>query len=137
MRAVTTALVAGKALRLIPQATIFMELPYVSYLGIGQLGSIIAQVFFFSLRDKSSSILIIPYSVWTYLPSDSPNYHKGNSLNLGTSCASCLIVIIGGLYIRWENRKRDRGERNYRLEGKTLDDISQLGYLHPKFRYQL
>ncbi|KAF8809516.1 MFS general substrate transporter [Phlegmacium glaucopus] len=85
--------------------------------GVGQFGAIIA--------------------VWTYLPSDSPNYHKGNSLNLGTGCASCLLVIIGGLYVRWENRKRDRGERDYRLEGKTSDDISQLGYLHPKFRYQL
>lgn len=85
--------------------------------GVGQIGSIIA--------------------VWTYLPSDSPNYHKGNSLNLGTGCASCLIMIIAGLYIRWENGKRDRGERDYRLEGKTLDEISQLGYLHPKFRYQL
>lgn len=85
--------------------------------GVGQIGSIIA--------------------VWTYLPSDSPNYHIGNSLNVGTGCASCLLVIIAGLYIRWENGKRDRGERDHRLEGKTPDEISQLGYLHPKFRYQL
>ncbi|PPQ63106.1 hypothetical protein CVT24_005817 [Panaeolus cyanescens] len=63
--------------------------------GLGQIGAIIA--------------------VWTYLPSDAPNFHKGNSLNLATSCAVCLITALGGLYIRWENGKRDRGERDGRL----------------------
>ena len=38
-------------------------------------------------------------------------------------------MIIAELYIRWENGKRDRGERDYRLEGKTLNEIRQLGYL--------
>ncbi|KAF7370378.1 MFS general substrate transporter [Mycena sanguinolenta] len=85
--------------------------------GLGTLGSIIA--------------------VWTYLPGDAPNYHKGNSLNLGTATAICLLTIINALYIRWENAKRDRGERDYRLEGKTAKELEQLGYLHPRFRYQL
>ncbi|KAF9038516.1 MFS general substrate transporter [Panaeolus papilionaceus] len=85
--------------------------------GLGQIGAIIA--------------------VWTYLPSDAPNYHKGNSLNLATSCAVCVITALGGLYIRWENKKRDRGERDRRLEDKTKEEIEQLGYLHPNFRYQM
>ncbi|PFH48634.1 hypothetical protein AMATHDRAFT_81690 [Amanita thiersii Skay4041] len=85
--------------------------------GIGALGSIIA--------------------VWTYLPNDRPDYHKGNSLNLATSSMSCLLILADGLYILWENRKRERGERDYRLEGKTEEEIKQLGYLHPRFRYQL
>jgi len=41
------------------------------------------------------------------------------------------------MYIRWENEKRNKGERDYHLEGKTTEEIEQLGYLHPKFRYQL
>lgn len=85
--------------------------------GIGALGSIIA--------------------VWTYLPSDAPDYHKGNTLNLATNSATVVLVVIGALYIRWENAKRERGERDYRLEGKSLEEIEQLGYLHPKFRYQV
>ncbi|KAF9565867.1 MFS general substrate transporter [Agrocybe pediades] len=85
--------------------------------GFGQIGSIIA--------------------IWTYLPSDAPDYHKGNTLNLVTSIVVCFMTALGGLYIRWENRKRDNGERDYRLEGKTSKEIEQLGYLHPKFRYQL
>ncbi|KAG9224116.1 hypothetical protein CCMSSC00406_0006784 [Pleurotus cornucopiae] len=85
--------------------------------GVGALGSIIA--------------------VWTYLPQDAPNYHNGNSLNLATSIFVCLLALIGILYIRWENAKRARGERDYRLEGKTQEQLENLGYLHPRFRYQI
>jgi len=85
--------------------------------GFGQLGSIIA--------------------VWTYIPTDAPDYHHGNTLNLATSVTVCFITVLGGLYILWENGKRSRGERDDRLIGKTQEEIEQLGYLHPKFRYQL
>ncbi|KAJ6581668.1 MFS general substrate transporter [Mycena capillaripes] len=85
--------------------------------GFGALGSVIA--------------------VWTYLPTDAPNYHRGNSLNLGTTSAICLITIFAAMYIRWENVKRARGERDYRLDGKTEKELEELGYLHPHFRYQL
>ncbi|KAF7430972.1 hypothetical protein PC9H_006687 [Pleurotus ostreatus] len=85
--------------------------------GVGALGSIIA--------------------VWTYLPQDAPNYHNGNSLNLATSIFVCLLALIGILYIRWENGKRARGERDYRIEGKTQEQLENLGYLHPRFRYQI
>ncbi|PPQ78694.1 hypothetical protein CVT25_010715 [Psilocybe cyanescens] len=85
--------------------------------GLGQLGSVIA--------------------VWTYLPADAPDFHKGNTLNLVTSVLACFLTALGGFYIRWENRKRERGERDYRLEGKSQEEVEQLGYLHPQFRYQL
>ncbi|KAG7094121.1 hypothetical protein E1B28_007733 [Marasmius oreades] len=83
---------------------------------IGALGSIIA--------------------VWTYVPTDAPDYHNGNSLNLATSILSGILVLALFTYIRWENAKRERGERNHRLEGKDARAIEELGYLHPEFRYQ-
>ncbi|KAF9269207.1 MFS general substrate transporter [Marasmius fiardii PR-910] len=91
---------------------------------------------------KAVTTAIIPghlhlSSVWTYLPTDAPDYHKGNSLNLATSSFTCVLVIIAVLYIRLENAKRTRGERNYRLEGKSPREIEELGYLHPEFRYQV
>ncbi|KAK7056452.1 hypothetical protein VNI00_003007 [Paramarasmius palmivorus] len=57
--------------------------------GIGTLGAVIA--------------------VWTYLPTDAPDYHKGNSLNLATSSFTCVLVIFAVTYIRLENAKRERG----------------------------
>ncbi|KAH9479326.1 putative transporter [Psilocybe cubensis] len=109
----------------------FNDIPLLSRLrtltqGFGQLGSVIAD-----MADKRTT------SVWTYLPTDAPDFHKGNTLNLITSVISCVITALGGVYILWENRKRDRGERDGRLEGKSQHEIEQLGYLHPEFRYQL
>lgn len=45
--------------------------------------------------------------------------------------------MIGALYIRWENAKRERGERDYRLQDKSPAEVDELGYLHPNFRYQI
>jgi MFS family permease len=84
---------------------------------IGALGSIIA--------------------VWTYLPTDAPNFHKGNSLNLAASILVLVLMIVVWVYSRWENAKRERGERDYRLVGKTQEEIEELGSRHPRFRYSL
>jgi len=85
--------------------------------GLGTLGAIVA--------------------VWTYLPADAPNYHKGNSLNLGTASLFSILALIGLAYARWENRKRAQGLRDYRLVGKTEKEIEELGWMHPKFVYQV
>ncbi|KAJ7281366.1 MFS general substrate transporter [Mycena rebaudengoi] len=61
----------------------------------------------------------------------------GNSLNLGTTSAICVLTVAAAVYIRWENAKRSRGERDYRLNDKTAQQVEELGYLHPRFRYQL
>ncbi|KAF8892195.1 major facilitator superfamily domain-containing protein [Infundibulicybe gibba] len=85
--------------------------------GFGALGSVIA--------------------VWTYLPADAPNFHKGNTLNLVSSVVILLLTLVYVVYIRLENARRERGERDYRLEGKTVEEEQELGYLHPRFRYQI
>jgi len=84
--------------------------------GVGTMGAIIA--------------------VWTYLPFDAPNYHNGNSLNLATTSTICVVAFIGLVYTRRENRKRASGGRDYRLKGKTGEEIAQLGWKHPGFVYQ-
>lgn len=48
-----------------------------------------------------------------------------------------VIIVLTALYIRWENAKRDRGERDYRLEGKDNEEVKNMGYRHPQFRYQI
>ena len=76
-------------------------------------------------------------SVWTYAPTDAPDYRKGNLANLSSISAVCIIVSITAAYIHWENRKRDRGDRDYRVEGKAGEELLNLGYRHPQFRYQI
>jgi len=74
-------------------------------------------------------------ATWTYLDKDGPAYHRGHYINVGTSCGAMLLATIGIAYTKWENRKRERGERDGRLVGLTDDERVALGYRNPEFRY--
>lgn len=74
-------------------------------------------------------------STWTYTSNFAPRYLPGNAINLATTT---LVFFIGGFltwYVRWENKRRDRGELDYRLEGLTEEEAQGLGHKHPHFRY--
>ncbi|KAJ6545889.1 hypothetical protein DFH09DRAFT_1088134 [Mycena vulgaris] len=62
-------------------------------------------------------------STWTYVNANTPDYRKGNTLNLAE------------MFIK--NAQRARGARDHRLDGLTPAEEAQLGHLHPKFRYKL
>ncbi|KAJ4982846.1 hypothetical protein SVAN01_11666 [Stagonosporopsis vannaccii] len=68
-----------------------------------------------------------------YLKRDAPGYILGHSVCLGAM--ACCFVLTGAqmAYLRWENKKRDRGERDERLGA----DDGRLGHRHPGFRYTL
>jgi hypothetical protein len=69
-----------------------------------------------------------------YLQRDSPKYVLGHAVSLG---ALVLTVILAGgqiVYLQWENKKRDRGERDGRL---GEENEGRLGHKHPNFRYTL
>ncbi|CUA66797.1 putative transporter C1683,12 [Schizosaccharomyces pombe 972h-] [Rhizoctonia solani] len=70
---------------------------------------------------------------WIYLPSDSPRYPIANSVQLGAQAAFFVLVSILILHNIRENRRRARGERDYRLNGSE-EEVARLGSLHPNFR---
>lgn len=64
-----------------------------------------------------------------------PDYVLGHSVSLGSLVLCLVTVFVQMAYCRWENRKRERGDRDERL----LDGESQhfLGHRHPAFKYTL
>lgn len=62
---------------------------------------------------------------------------QGNIFNLISCC--CAIGLALGLtfYCKWENRQRDLGRRDHRLEGKTEQEIKDLGWKHPSYRLKI
>ncbi|KAL8829733.1 MAG: hypothetical protein Q9191_001843 [Dirinaria sp. TL-2023a] len=73
-------------------------------------------------------------ATFTYLKKDAPKYITGHWINVGFLIMSLVLSTSMILYAKWENRKRARGERDYRLaEG----DEGLLGYRHPQFRYTI
>ena len=63
---------------------------------------------------------------------ESPKYPTGYGVGFGLlwmSAICCTILFFG---LRWENKKRDRGERDWRLQEPDADN---LGDDHPHFRF--
>lgn len=74
-------------------------------------------------------------ATWAYLASDGPDFHIGHTINLVAQFLVLVLAIAGIIYCKWENRVRDRGGRDHRLEGLTEEQKADLGHRHPEFRY--
>lgn len=73
---------------------------------------------------------------WSFLPWDAPNYHIGNGLNLATS-SSILIVSTATLFwMKRDNKKRESKDVDAELSGKTPEEIENLDWKHPAFRWR-
>ncbi|KAJ3559175.1 hypothetical protein NP233_g11330 [Leucocoprinus birnbaumii] len=84
--------------------------------GLGSLGSIVG--------------------MWVFVPSEAPEFRVGNMLNLISGVIMVFSIALGTLYLKAENSKRERGDRDDRLLGLARDEAISLGYRHPGFRYQ-
>ena len=69
-----------------------------------------------------------------YITEQAPTYPIGYGVTLGllwTCALACTVFVIG---LRSENRKRDRGERDYRYQFPK-EELENLGDDHPNFRF--
>ncbi|KAJ1022770.1 hypothetical protein NDA18_005104 [Ustilago nuda] len=73
-------------------------------------------------------------STWSYLNKHAPDFVPGNALNLTGGIVMVSIVLGLVSWQRWENKQRDAGKRDHRLEGLNQDEIQLLGSDHPHFR---
>ncbi|KKA25997.1 hypothetical protein TD95_002705 [Thielaviopsis punctulata] len=74
-------------------------------------------------------------ATWIYTVDDAPKYSRGHSINLSCQFILFSSAVIGILYCKWENVQRERGRRDWRLEGLSEEEKGELGSLHPEFRY--
>lgn len=63
-----------------------------------------------------------------------PDYVVGHSINIGMLVLSLILSTGHIMYVKWENGKRARGDRDHRL---AEEDEGALGHLHPRFRYTI
>ncbi|OJJ47853.1 hypothetical protein ASPZODRAFT_158726 [Penicilliopsis zonata CBS 506.65] len=74
-------------------------------------------------------------SSYIYLTQDAPEYTMGHAVVLGFVLLSGILFAIMSAVLWRENRKRDRGERDYRLQGKSDEELAALADDHPWYRY--
>ncbi|KAI7216337.1 putative MFS transporter [Hortaea werneckii] len=75
-------------------------------------------------------------STWSFVPSDGPNYHIGNGLNLATSSTILITSICLYLWMKADNKKRDKKDAEAELQGLSPKQIQDLDWKHPGFRWR-
>ncbi|KAF4785042.1 major facilitator superfamily transporter [Colletotrichum scovillei] len=79
---------------------------------------------------------------FTYIKDEAPRYLKGHFINFGCLVGLLVIGIVLPLYMKQENKRRSRGERDFRLDESHRDGLSaeehefRLGWMHPSFRFK-
>ncbi|GAA6003188.1 uncharacterized protein JCM10292_002909 [Rhodotorula paludigena] len=74
---------------------------------------------------------------WLYLPKYRPRYIPGNSFNLAASLSAITLALCLMFYCIWENKQREAGKRDHRLEGLTEEQARALGHRHPSYRLMI
>lgn len=75
-------------------------------------------------------------SSWAFLPWDGPDYHIGNGLNLATAGGILVVGILTNLWMNWDNRRRVGRNVEAELLGRTQQEIEDLDWKHPAFRWR-
>jgi uncharacterized membrane protein YeaQ/YmgE (transglycosylase-associated protein family) len=73
---------------------------------------------------------------WTFLPWDAPNYHIGNGLNLATSGTVLIISTLTLLWMVRDNRQKDNRDIDEELSGLSQEQVQDLDWKHPAFRWR-
>lgn len=77
------------------------------------------------------------------MESNAVRYTTGHAINLACCLGLIAVAITLIVYMRAENKKRERGERDYRLEAGEREGVDkelfelELGWMHPGHRFQL
>jgi sugar phosphate permease len=75
-------------------------------------------------------------STWSFLPTDGPDFHIGNGLNLATSSTIFILAILLGLWMNRSNKARESADADAELAGKSQKEIGDLDWAHPGFRWR-
>lgn len=75
-------------------------------------------------------------STWAFLPFDAPFYHIGNGLNVATSSTWILLGIGLLWWMRHDNKRRQSLNVDEVLAALTPQEIRDLDWKHPNFRWK-
>ena len=71
-----------------------------------------------------------------FITTQAPRFVMGYAIALGFICLHAILATIFMIGLVRENRKRDKGERDYRLN-LPAEDLGNIGDDHPSFRFSI
>lgn len=75
-------------------------------------------------------------STWSFLPGDGPNYPIGNGLNLATAGTVLIISTAVLFWMKADNKKREGRNVEEELAGMSQQEVQDLDWRHPAFRWK-
>ncbi|KAF4979810.1 hypothetical protein FZEAL_4052 [Fusarium zealandicum] len=75
-------------------------------------------------------------SSWSFLPGDGPNYHIGNGLNLAANGTILVVATLTLMWMKRDNKKRESRDVSSELSGLSPEEIEDLDWKHPGFRWR-
>ncbi len=70
-----------------------------------------------------------------YATAEGPRYIKGHSITLAMVAYAAICYGSFWAYFRWRNARRERGEEDWKAEGKTEAEIEEMGDESPRYRF--
>ncbi|KAF3004478.1 hypothetical protein G7054_g12680 [Neopestalotiopsis clavispora] len=75
-------------------------------------------------------------ATWSYIAWDAPNYHIGNGLNLAAASTILISSTLTLLWMERDNKKRDQKDIDQALDGLTAEEIEDLEWKNPAWRWK-
>jgi hypothetical protein len=75
-------------------------------------------------------------STWGFLQFDAPHFRIGNGLNLATSSTIIIITVFLLFWMSQDNKRKERENAQISLEGFTAQEIEDLDWRHPSFKWK-
>jgi hypothetical protein len=76
-------------------------------------------------------------ATWSYLPRDTPHYRIGNGLNLATSSSILVLGLATLVWMKRDNRKREKWTTERGSEHLTGSEAEKLDWKNPDFRWAI
>lgn len=78
--------------------------------------------------------IVMPF---LFTSKDSPGYRKGYGVSIAAVGVSSVIFTGMTVYYRGINRGRSEGREDWKVEGKTEDEVNEMGDKSPRYVYAL
>ncbi|KAH6647778.1 major facilitator superfamily domain-containing protein [Truncatella angustata] len=75
-------------------------------------------------------------ATWSYIGWDKPDYRIGNGLNFAASSLILVSATLAYFWMRRDNKKRDSKDIDAELSGLTEEQIENLEWKHPAWRWK-
>lgn len=70
-----------------------------------------------------------------YPTGDKPHFVQGHATNLALVALGAGVFAFFSIYFTWENKQRRDGKRDFKMEGKTDEEVLAMGDESPRFMF--